>query len=377
MPAYYDPRSKHWGFRVTYVDENGKKHRKYTSLGKGATKKDAERAEREFTAAARDRRFDLLKQARLGAEKPVPAVPFKDFAAKFFDEWTAVRCRASTQRSVEGILRVHLVPHFGDRDLRAIGVREVDAYVARARALVSTQSVKHHLVVLGKLFACAVSWGFASDNPVRRATPVKVAEVDFHYLDQPTSARFLAAARRVAPDHFAFLLTALRAGLRMGELLGLTWGQVDFGRGMIRVSQARIRGVEGPPKSGRIREVPMASDLRATLAALPRRGRYVFCDEDGEPLTPDSVKHPFRRARDAAGVDPALSPHDLRHSFASQLVATGTPLPAVQQLLGHSDIKVTMRYAHLAPSVQREGIERLAYAEAVDLTVIEGGAGAR
>ncbi len=75
-------------------------------------------------------------------------------------------------------------------------------------------------------------------------------------------------------------------------------------------------------------------------------------------LTRDQVKRPFDRAVKAAGV-PSIRLHDLRHSFASQLVMKGVPLVAVREYLGHSDIKMTLRYAHLAPAIQQDWIARL------------------
>jgi len=88
------------------------------------------------------------------------------------------------------------------------------------------------------------------------------------------------------------------------------------------------------------------------------RGELVFCATDGGYLDRNQIKHPFWTCTRAAGV-PEIRIHDLRHTFASQLVIKGTPLKVVQEYLGHSDIRMTMRYAHLTPSTRREYIKVL------------------
>ena len=120
---------------------------------------------------------------------------------------------------------------------------------------------------------------------------------------------------------------------------------------MIDVRRSVHRGLEGPPKSGRARQVPLTPSLKAVLSlrleGLSVDG-LVFPGPQGGFVTRDQIKHPFWRATAAAGLE-RIRIHDLRHSFASQLVSAGKPLPAVQQLLGHADLRTTMRYAHLVP----------------------------
>jgi len=131
--------------------------------------------------------------------------------------------------------------------------------------------------------------------------------------------------------------TALLTGMRRGELLSLKWDQIR--NGFIYLTEN---------KSGKARQIPINERLAGVLREV-RRGNqlkspYVFCDSQGKRFW--EVKRSFASACRRAGID-VFHFHDLRHTFASQLVMNGVNLKAVQELLGHADIKMTMRYSHL------------------------------
>jgi site-specific recombinase XerD len=129
--------------------------------------------------------------------------------------------------------------------------------------------------------------------------------------------------------------------------------------GRLRVLRSRVRGIEGAPKSGKAREVPLSPEAAAALRAHKHlRGPYVFCQEDGEPMTADMMRRPLEHACARAGLR-NVSWHDLRHSFAGHLVMRGVPLRAIRELLGHSTIEMTMRYSHLSPDVRTEAVRLL------------------
>ena len=146
---------------------------------------------------------------------------------------------------------------------------------------------------------------------------------------------------------------------RMGELLGLRWQDVDLQAGRLHVRQNVSRGRLTTPKNHRPREIPLGDDARQALHQHRHlRGAYVFCAADGERLTRSECKWPLYRACRRAGLR-RIGWHDLRHTFASHLVMRGVALKAVQELLGHGSMEMTMRYAHLSPDVRRDAVQRL------------------
>jgi integrase len=143
---------------------------------------------------------------------------------------------------------------------------------------------------------------------------------------------------------------ALHTGLRMGEQRALRWVDIDFGRRLITVRRSAPKwlSIEKTPKSNRHRRVDMTTDLVEALGKFPRVGENVFCNADGSKLQPGQFHEMLWAAQKKAGLR-RIKWHELRHSFASILTSGGAPLVVVQELLGHSTIRMTERYAHLAP----------------------------
>lgn len=198
----------------------------------------------------------------------------------------------------------------------------------------------------------------------KRELIVKVPDIDWHrapppepdFLSFEESQRLIETAQ---PEWRTMILVALRTGLRMGELLALRWQDVDLDLGQIHVRQNAVHGIIGTPKSGIARRVPLSDDARATLAShRHQRSAFVFCNASGGMQTAKVAGAAIGRAFKQAAL-PYSGWHILRHSFASHLVMRGVALKAVQELLGHSTIQMTMRYAHLAPEVVRDAVQRL------------------
>jgi integrase len=288
--------------------------------------------------------------------KEVRQVPMLEAFQDRFLAYSEVNNKPSTFYAKRWVLREHLVPAFGKRRLDEIGPADVEPHKARKlKDGQSAKSVNNHLTVLRKLLNLAVEWSEMPNAPRVKQLRVSHGDIRFHTFEE--TERFLRAA---APEWKAFLVTALKTGLRVGELLALRWEDLDLFAGRLVVRRTLSRSQEGSPKGGRTREVPLSDEAVATLKAHRHlKGPYVFCEPDGKRLTHSRVKDVVPRTCAKAQLAKRLTTHDLRHTFASHLVMRGVALKAVQELLGHATIDMTMRYAHLSPNVKREAVQLL------------------
>lgn len=283
----------------------------------------------------------------------------------FVDDYMAAMNdnKPSTLEAKRSIITHHLVPFFGTMRLDAIGRRDLERFKAaklrptkKEEKALSPTSVNNCLTVLRNMLDVAAQWEIIATAP--RVKWMRVPKQRFRFLDFEEANR-LVEATSADPLARAMIVLALNTGLRLGELLALRWDAVDLKAGRLHVREAVARGIVGTPKSGRNREVPLNDTAIAALRSWKHlRGPLVFCTDEGRMLTKNEAKGPLARARRKAGIV-ELGWHDLRHSFASHLVMRGVPLKAVQELLGHATIEMTMRYAHLSPHVPRDAVRSL------------------
>lgn len=148
------------------------------------------------------------------------------------------------------------------------------------------------------------------------------------------------------------VLLSLNTGLRQGEVFKLTWASVNLDKGMVTVTASTA-------KSQKARHVPLNAEAKTVLKAWQKQGKgegYVFPSREGGPLS--EIKTAWLKLLRDADIK-NFRWHDMRHHFASRLVMAGVDLNTVRELLGHSDIKMTLRYAHLAPEHKAAAVELL------------------
>ena len=291
---------------------------------------------------------------------PLPSAPltFARFAEEsFLAVYAAVHNKPSEVAAKTTILRRHLLPVFGPRPLSSIKAQDIERYKARKLAQgCARKSINNQLAVLSRLLRLAEEWELLPRAP--RVKQIATSDPDFVFLDFHDSEALLAAAE---PGWHGIILFGLRTGLRLGELRALRWQDLGLAGRKVLVRRAAWNSTIGSPKGGRPREVPLSEEVLAMLRSLPEPASpsaLVFGHPSGRMYNRNEMKWPLWRACKAAGLR-KIGWHALRHSFASQLVMRGVPLKAVQELLGHRDIRTTMRYAHLSPQSRREAVERL------------------
>ncbi|MFC1482272.1 tyrosine-type recombinase/integrase [Myxococcota bacterium] len=310
------------------------------------TRRGAEQFERQI-------REEILNPTPEVEQKEVPTL--NAFADEFIETYAETNNKPSEVESKRSILNIHLTPILGRLRLDRIGLREIEKYKSRKlKEGLAKKTVNNHLTVLRRLLAVAVEWELISHVP--QIKWLKAPKPDFDFLTFEEAEQLLEGAE---VEWWCMIFTALRTGLRLGELLALRWEDIDLPGGRLIVRQAVARGIVGTPKSHRPREVPLSDKtVQALREHRHLKGELVFSQPDGTMLTRNMVKHPLWRACKAAELRP-IGWHVARHSYASHLVMLGVPLKHVQEYLGHATIEMTMRYAHLSPEAKREGVQLL------------------
>lgn len=339
-----------WMVDVEFTHPDGRVER-VRKVSPVRTRRGAEDYEREVRAQLA--RGGCVQRKEPSKQVEVPTL--KAFAKEFLNTYAAAQNKASEVASKQSILERHLVPELGVLQLDQISKRHVDGYKAvKLQVGLSAKTVNNHLTVLSMLLKVARDWELVSVIPAIKL--LKVSEPAFRFLEFREAE---ALTQSMGPDWRAMVFVALRTGLRLGELRALRWADVDLKGARIIVRQAAWGDVIDTPKSGKSREVPLGEAVRHVLKEHKHlRGEYVFCQKDGTMLSKGMCKHPLWRAAEAAGLG-RIGWHVLRHTFASHLAMRGASMKQVQELLGHADIKMTMRYAHLSPEVRLEAVALL------------------
>jgi integrase len=303
--------------------------------------------------ALADVRLKAAKNEFLGICEP-KRIRFKDFGEEYLEYSQANKRKATFERDAM-IVRKKLVPLWGGEQLNRITPKMVEDYKLSRSKLLRPSTVNRDLNVVKALFNKAIAWSYIKESPAKPIKPMKVRKGIDRFLSEQEVGALLDACQGAQKIYlYPVVCIAIFAGLRRGEILRLRWEDVDF-----KANKLHVVSREGAPtKNGESRSVPMNRTLREILRRHPRRldTPYLFHHPDGKPF--DQIDNSFSSVRRRSGIA-YFRFHDLRHTFASHLVMAGVDIRTVQELLGHKDIKMTMRYAHLGPEHMRKAVEVL------------------
>lgn len=320
----------------------------------------------------------IAAKTAAGVPMAVERWTFRTYSEHWLDHVARARLRPSTLSSYRMMLRLHLWPTLGEVKLHAITPAKVRALLgAKREEDLSDRSVQLVHATLRTVLAEAVR-----DELVERnvAALVRVARPERREV-APWSPAEAAQFLRKTRGHrlHALFSVGVAVGLRRGELLGLRWSDVDWDAGTVRVRRVvqRVQGeglVIGPPKTARSRRVvPLPSSSLRQLREhrslqlaerLVARSEWqdedlVFASTHGTVIEPRNLSRLFDALIKTAGVR-RIRFHDLRHTCASLLLAQGVPARVVMDVLGHSQIAVTMDlYSHVMPSALREAADAM------------------
>lgn len=309
---------------------------------------------------------DKVRRARRG-ETPMPSrstpVTFGEFSDRWLKEYAAVEVARTTAVEYKSVLEIHLKDAFGDIALSKLTKDHIRAFRAELAQTRKAKTVNNIVQVAKTILNTAVDWHTELEpliavNPWAGVPNLEVDEQAFDYWTEAERDQFLSATRFKDGVFAEVCLVAVHTGLRWGEVRGLTAGQLDFDKRQICVracySQKTGERYERT-KSRKIGYVPMNDQAYRVLY------KRVIYRPDDLVFKPEALTGSCRRLErlaKAAGVK-VIRFHDLRHTFASNLVMAGVDIFTVSKLMRHASVNQTMRYAHLAPDHLRQEVGRI------------------
>ena len=272
-------------------------------------------------------------------------VLFDEYGEQYRD-YAKVNKALSTYERRDKINIDHLTSFFKGKYLFEIDAQMIENFKATRLEKVAPATVNRELACLKHMYTKALEWGLVKESPAKAVKLLKEPPGRLRYLMPEEVHRLLGfCAKHIKP----IVVTAVNTGMRKSEILNLRWSEVDLKNRKIMVTNT---------KNNESRVIPINRTLYQELLMMPRsKGKeYVF--SAGNRLPFGDVKKGFSAAVKKAEIKDFRF-HDLRHTFGSHKMMQGVNLKTVQQVLGHKDIKMTMRYSHLSPEYVQDAMERL------------------
>jgi len=310
-------------------------------------------------------------------------IKFQHFAERFLNEYAQRQLKSKTVDGYTKLLQKinNAIGHIRLCDLKTSHLNAFYSYLheggmnRRTGGLLSASSIRGYHRVISSILTKAVKWGFIASNPALNAEPPKIGRREAAYLDEDDVRRLLTLLHNEPIKYRAMVSFSLLSGLRRGELLGLRWQDVDFDSETISVVQTSsyVKGrgvyVSTPKNESSVRPLKLS---KSTIALLNEYKKWqdgqkviygikwnltdgrVFTSEDGVVINPDSLSRWFKCFIKKHGF-PNISLHSLRHTYASILIADGTPIVVVSKRLGHAQVSTTSDiYSHLIKSADEK-----------------------
>ncbi|MBF0542300.1 MAG: site-specific integrase [Nitrospirae bacterium] len=272
---------------------------------------------------------------------------FKELSTAYLS-WIEGRQKSA---KIKGYIIGQILKELGNLPLRRFNTSLIEQFqTANINRGLKPSSNNKIITIIKHMFKKAVDWEMVEVETSKNISKVKLLQ------DNSKRLRFLSKedcqllVNSCEPHLRPIVITALNSGMRKGEILNLQWNNIDLQHGFILLEIT---------KNGERREIPINATLRETFNNITRRldVSYVFFDDKTGKHYKD-VKRSFSTACRKAKIND-FHFHDLRHTFASQLVMAGIDLTTVKELLGHKTLAMTLRYSHLAPEHKVKAVDIL------------------
>ena len=295
------------------------------------------------------KRLVEIAEGKFLDKKSIPTVKFEQFAQDYIEIYS--KNNKKSWRDDETRIKA-LSAMFKGKDLSKITPLKVEqykamrikSYVGRSNKRISPATVNRELACLKHMFTMAINWGKAEDNPVKKVKLFKEDNKRLRYLELNEIEALVGACEGYLKN---IVIIALNTGMRRGEILNLKWSDIDFGNGIIYLLKT---------KNSKAREIPMNTAVKQSLIRQKRHkdSPYIFTNiHTGKKI--GDIKTSFLAVLRKLDIM-NFRFHDLRHTFASHLVMSGVDLNTVRELLGHTSMQMTLRYAHLSPHYRKKAV---------------------
>jgi integrase len=312
-----------------------------------------------------------LEESRKQEEKQKKAAekqkntPFDVLAQKYI-EWA--KDEKKSWKDDDSRYHIHIAPEIGNipiKDVSKIHLEQLKASLKKKNLADAT--IKHVFVLIRQMYNQGIGWGYhVGANPVTQTIKqnrkfIKNSDNKrVRFLSREEADKLLKELKSRSPQLHDICQLSLLSGMRMGEIFNLKWQDVDLTHDIIHIKD---------PKSGLSRNAyitkPLKKMFQGMKAGKPKASDLVFKNGNGEKIR--EISNVFDRAATKLGFNEGVTDrrdkvvaHTLRHTFASWLAMAGEPIITIQRLMGHSNLDMTLRYAHLSPSHEREAATRLA-----------------
>lgn len=361
--VFYDHELPGFGVRVTangarafvlnYRTTSGRERRKTIGSYPDWTASDARKEARRLRHLI-DEGLDPIAEREAQRKAPTVAELCDRFEAEHLP-----RCRPGTRVDYLNILRNHIRPHFGKHvKVADVVFTDVDRLHRKVTAAGHPRRANTVVAVLSKMFSLAVKWQMRSDNPCKGVEKNPKTKRKRYLIDDELPRLTAALATHEDKQAADIVRLLLLTGARRGEILAMRWADVDLTTGIWSKPASST-------KQKQDHTVPLSAPARQLLGEIAQAqagkhrplGAFVF-PGDGATGHRVEIKKDWRQLCWAANIT-GLRIHDLRHSFASQLASSGSSLPLIGALLGHSSAATTHRYTHLFVDPQRAAVERV------------------
>lgn len=273
-------------------------------------------------------------------------------------EHASMRIKSSTLKDYKSAMNTYILPVFGNTPIRNINYLDITKFISSLKC--SAKRINNILVPMRSVMSFALKAELIDKNPLTLVENLKTEKPEIYPLSMEEVKEFLGV---VNPFYKDFFIIAFYTGMRFGEMAALKWKNVRFDLGVIQVTETRVRGEEGRPKTnGSIRDIQLLPPVFTSLISQRKKtystpSSYVFLNKNNVPLLPNSIlNHTWKPALEKAGLRPR-SLYQTRHTFATLMLDSGETPGWVQSMMGHNSLKMILEhyYSYIKAYKRNEG----------------------